>query len=73
MNKSIYSKEYSHLIKQLRQARIESGLTQVEVSKILNKTQSCISKMEKGQLRIDIIQLKEFANLYKKPLEFFLK
>ena len=72
MNKSIYSDDYTYLTKQLKLSRIEAGYTQKEVSEILGKSQSYISKIEKGQLRIDVIQLQEFARLYKKSLDYFL-
>ncbi|MHB8276464.1 MAG: helix-turn-helix domain-containing protein [Candidatus Humimicrobiaceae bacterium] len=73
MKKSIYSNDYNYLTKQLRNARIEAGLNQKEVANKLNRTQSYISKIESGQLRIDVIQLKELAELYKKDLDYFLK
>lgn len=69
--KSIYSEKYRFLIQQLRKARLEANLTQKEVADTLGKTQSYISKVETGQLRIDIIQLEQFANLYNKKLEYF--
>jgi transcriptional regulator with XRE-family HTH domain len=46
---------------------------QVEVAKKLGRTQSYISKIESGQRRFDILQLKEFAKLYKKTLDYFVK
>lgn len=73
MNKSIYSDDYKFLTKQLKKARLEANLTQKEVSEILNRTQSYISKIESGELRIDVVQLKEIARLYKKGLDYFLK
>jgi len=30
-------------------------------------------KNEFGQRRFDVLQLKEFAKLYKKPLDYFVK
>ncbi len=71
MKKSIYSIQYKKLIEKLKDARLEKGLTQEAVAVYLGKTQSFISKIEMGQSRIDVIQLKEFANLYHKPLTFF--
>lgn len=73
MKKSIYSNDYKFLIKQLKKARIEAGFNQKEVANKLNRTQSYISKIESGQLRVDVIQLKELAELYKKSLDCFLK
>lgn len=73
MKKTIYSKEHKHLVGQLKKARKEAGLDQNEVAKSLKKTQSYISKIESGQLRVDVVQLKEFARIYKKKLDFFIK
>ena len=73
MNKTIYSSDYNFLTRQLKNARLEAGLNQTQVAKLLGKTQSYISKIESGQLRIDIIQLKELAKLYKKDIGYFLK
>ena len=72
MNKSIYTKQYRILIARLKQARIESGLSQVQTAKALGTTQSHISKAESGQRRLDVIQLKEFAKLYRKDLTYFI-
>jgi transcriptional regulator with XRE-family HTH domain len=73
MDKVIFTKDHKSIIKQLREARILSGLNQKQVAKKLGKTQSYLSKIESGQRRVDIIQLKEFARLYKKNIQFFLK
>ena len=72
MNKTIYSKDHKYIISKLKQARIEACLDQETVATSLNKTQSYISKIETGQRRVDIIQLKEFSKIYKKKLEYFL-
>ena len=73
MDKSIYSKEHKYLVEQLKKARVEAGLDQEKAAKLLGKTQSYISKIESGQRRIDIIQLKIFAKIYKKNLNFFIE
>ena len=73
MVKAIFSKDHKYIVEQLKKARQEAGLDQAEVAKLLNKTQSHVSKVEAGQRRIDIVALKEFAKLYKKPLVFFIK
>lgn len=72
MKKTIYSKEYKHLVEQIKKARKEADLDQKKVAKLLGRTQSYVSKVESGQVRIDIIQLKEFARIYKKDLKFFI-
>ena len=73
MVKSIYSKEHRNLVERLRTARKEAGLDQEDVAKLLGVTQSYISKMESGQRRIDIVQLKAFARIYKKKIDYFIK
>jgi len=73
MSKTIYSKDHQYIVGQLKRARREAGLEQVEVAKLLGKTQSHVSKVEAGQRRIDVVALKEFARIYKKDINFFLK
>ncbi len=73
MVKAIYSKEHRNLVERLRTARKERGLDQEDVAKLLGVSQSYISKMESGQRRIDIVQLKRFAKVYKKKMEYFIK
>lgn len=72
MPKTIYSDKYKKILNLLRQARKEAGLTQVEVAKKLGKPQSFVAKCESGERRIDIVELSEFANLYRKSLDYFL-
>lgn len=73
MSKAIYSKDHKYIVEQLKKARQEVGLEQTEVAKLLGRTQSHISKIEAGQRRIDIVALKEFAKIYKKQIDYFLK
>jgi len=73
MDKTIYSKEHRYLVKQLKKARKEMGLSQEQVANLLHRTQSYVSKIESGQRKIDIVQLKKFAKIYKKDINFFLK
>lgn len=73
MTKSIFSKDHKYTVGQLKKSRLEAGLDQAEVARLLGKTQSHISRIEAGQRRLDIVQLKEFARIYKKPLDFFIK
>jgi transcriptional regulator with XRE-family HTH domain len=72
MPRAIYSKDHNKIVERLISARLEAGLSQVEVAEKLGKTQSYLSKIESGQRRFDVLQLKEFAKLYKKPLEYFI-
>ena len=73
MPKAIFSKDHKYTVEQLKKARLEAGLDQAEVAKLLGRTQPHISKIEAGQRRLDITQIKEFAKIYKKPMDFFIK
>ena len=73
MPRAIYSKDHNAIVERLKKARIDAGFGQVEVAKKLGKTQSYLSKIESGQRRFDVLQLKEFSKIYKKPLDFFVK
>ncbi len=67
----IWSSEYKGFLKKLRQARVEAGLTQVEAAEKLGKPQSYVSKCESGERRVDVVELKRLAKLYRKPLAYF--
>ncbi len=73
MPKTIYSREHRILVERLKSARKEAGLDQIEAAKALGLTQSAISKIESGQRRIDIVQLKAFARIYRKKIDYFIK
>ncbi len=73
MSKTIYSKEHKYIVGRIKKAREGVGLSQAEVAKLLHKTQSYVSKIESGQRKIDVVQLKEFAKVYKKNLDFFIE
>lgn len=72
MDKTIFTREHKLLTERLRQARIDVGLDQIQVARLLKKTQSYVSKIESGQRRVDIIQLKEFVKIYGKDINYFL-
>ena len=70
--KTIHSKEYKAVLSRLKIARKKARLTQAEIAKKLSKPQSFISKIENGERRIDIIELKKIADLYKVNLKELL-
>jgi transcriptional regulator with XRE-family HTH domain len=69
---SNYRRQYRAFLGRLRTARTEAGFTQVEVSRKLSRPQSFVSKCESGERRVDIVELQQFARLYRKPIDFFL-
>lgn len=67
-----YTQDYQDFLERLKNARKDAGLTQKQVAKILGKNQSFISKCESGERRVDILELKVFAELYGKSLDYFV-
>jgi transcriptional regulator with XRE-family HTH domain len=68
----IFSPRYQEFLVKLRQARLDAGLTQVEVARALGKPQSYVSKCESGERRVDVTELQLFAAIYQRPIEDFL-
>ena len=66
-----YQKAYKRFRARLIQARKEAGLTQVEVAKRLGRPNSFISKCELGERRVDVVELRQLAQIYRKDLSFF--
>jgi transcriptional regulator with XRE-family HTH domain len=73
MKRSLHSKEYKDFTERLKAARIESGLTQVQVAKKLKRPQSYVSNIESGQQRVDVVELQKFARMYGKDVDYFFK
>lgn len=72
MEKSIYTREYAVLLELLREAREKAGLTQVELAKRLKQSQSFVSKVEVGERRLDLIQLRTMCRVLGTTLPEFV-
>ena len=70
---SVHSRPYRLFLGQLKIARVSAGLTQADVAHRLKRYQSYVSKCESGERRVDIVDLVEFADLYGRPLGYFVK
>ena len=67
-----YRVKYQKFVQKLRQARLDANLTQVEAGKRLKKPKAYISKIERGERRVDAVELDELAKLYNKQIDYFL-
>ena len=61
MDKSIFSRDYEVFVGRLRDARRALGLTQAQVAERLGQTQSFVSKCERGERRLDLVETRAFC------------
>lgn len=61
MPKTIFGGDHRHLVEVLVQARKKSGLTQAQLADRVQKDQTFISIIERGQRRVDILEFVALA------------
>lgn len=59
------------LAERLREAREYLGFSQEEVSKFLGIARSALSNIENGQRKVEALELKKLAQLYKRTVGYF--
>lgn len=62
MEKTLFSKNYEVFLRELRKAREKAGLTQTQLADRLGQTQSFVSKCERGERRLDVVEVRAFCN-----------
>lgn len=74
MPKSVFSKEYNRFRQMLIEVRKAAKLTQIDLSTKLSRPQSYVSKYERGERRLDLIEFLEVAEaLQINPTAFIEK
>jgi transcriptional regulator with XRE-family HTH domain len=61
MEKSLITKEYRLFLSFLKEVRQDAALTQTQLARKLKVTQSFVSKCERGERRLDIIELRRWG------------
>lgn len=67
-----YSKmDRKKFCQKLKRARVEAGMKQEDIARLLNLPISAISVMESGTRKIDVLELVKLSKYYNKPIEWF--
>ena len=74
MTRSVFTTRYDQFRDLLVEARKAAGLTQVDVAKRLSRPQSFVSKFERGERRLDVIEFLDIAEAMRiDPYKFLSK
>jgi transcriptional regulator with XRE-family HTH domain len=72
MQKSIVSHDYNQFLIFLKKTRQQVGITQIQIAKKLKVTQSQVSKVERGERRLDFIELRMWLRALGVPVIDFV-
>jgi len=70
--RTIYDKSYAILIEKLKAVRKEHNLTQLQLATLLGRDQPYVSKYERSERRLDVIELRNICKAMNIPLTEFL-
>jgi transcriptional regulator with XRE-family HTH domain len=73
VRKSIHTPQHKQLLALLREVRLKAGLTQAQLAERLNTDQTVISKIESGERRIDVLELRDICKAAGITLEAFVR
>lgn len=71
--KSIHDSAYQVLVEYLRKVRLKANLTQAELADRLGHDQSYVSKYERAERRLDVIELRAICRVLELPLVQFVQ
>ena len=69
---ALHQETYDIFLQRLIKAREELGLSQRDVCERMGMPHSFLSKCEIGDRRVDVMEFLQLAQIYGKPLQFFL-
>ena len=72
MEKTIYSDDYRRLCRMLKARRVFLGLRQADLAERLEVSQTFVSNYEKGDRRLDLIELDKICEALDVPLLDFV-
>lgn len=72
MQKSTFTRDYRVFVETLKGFRQRAKLSQVRLAEELEQSQSFVSKCERGETRLDIVQLRAFCRCFGVTLPAFV-
>ncbi len=73
MEKTLYQREYRILLDLLKEARLVQDVNQIDLAERLGMTQSMVSKCERGERRLDVIELRQWCHAIDVPFGLFVE
>ena len=73
MKKTIHDSDYKNVLALVRSFRENKGITQAQLAKKLGFDQTFISKIETGERRMDVIELRRICLALDIDFIFFIK
>ena len=73
MEKSIYTRDYKAMLLLLRDVRKAAKVTQIELAARLGTTQSFVTKCERGDRRLDLVQVRTICRALGMTLPEFVE
>lgn len=63
--KSVHTERYVRFLSVMTDARVQLGLSQRELARLLKKPQSYVSKYERGERRLDVVEFMDLCKVLK--------
>ena len=73
MQKSLHTNQHRILCELLRELRTKASLTQVQLAEAIDEPQSMVSRVEVGERRLDILELRQWLAALSVSLEAFVR
>ena len=73
MRKSLHTDQHRILCELLRELRNEAKLTQVQLAEAIDEPQSMVSRVEVGERRLDILELRQWLAALDMSLTVFVR
>ena len=73
MQKSLHTEQHRVLCELLRELRTDAKLSQVQLAEAIDEPQSMVSRVEVGERRLDILELRQWLTALDMSLTVFVR